>query len=136
MAPLSYAQWNGVAMMPTLISKRPEYIVTSDASGSWGCSAFCENHWLQIPWSDSTVLLSQSIAVKEMIPIIASCIVWGHDWRGKHILAKCDNESTVHVIKHHSCKDETLMHMLRCLFFIEAHFGFTLVAEHIPGMLL
>ena len=78
-------------------------------------------------------LLSQSIAVKEMIPIIASCIVWGHDWRGKHSLAKSDNESTVHVIKRRSCKDETLMHMLRCLFLTEAHFGFTLVAEHIPG---
>ena len=58
---------------------------------------------------------------------------WGHDWRGKHILAKSDNESAVHVVKRRSCKDETLMHMLRCLFFIEAHFGFTLVAEHIPG---
>ena len=51
----------------------------------------------------------------------------------KHILAKSDNESAVHVIKHRSCKDETLMHMLRCLFFIEAHFGFTLVAEQIRG---
>ena len=59
-------------------------------------------------------------------------ITIGHDWRGKQILAKSDNESAVHVIKHRSCKDETLMHMLRCLFFIEAHFRFTLVAEH-PG---
>ena len=130
---LFLTQWNGVAMMPTLTNKRPEYTVTSDASGSWGCGAFCDNLWLQIPWSDSTALLSQSIAVKEMIPIIASCVVWGHDWRGKHILAKSDNESAVHVIKRRSCKDETLMHMLRCLFFIEALFGFTLVAEHIPG---
>ena len=25
------------------------------------------------------------------------------------------------------------MHILRCLFFIEGHFGFTHVAKHIPG---
>ena len=43
---LFLTQWNGVAMIPTLINKRPEYIVTSDASGSWGCGAFCDNHWL------------------------------------------------------------------------------------------
>ena len=73
------------------------------------------------------------IAVKEMIPIMASCVGWGRDWRGKHIITKSDNESAVNVLKHHSCKDETLMHMLHCLFFIEVHFGSTLVAEHIPG---
>lgn len=73
------------------------------------------------------------IAVKEMIPIIASCVGWGRDWRETHIITKSD-ESTVHVLKHHSCKDETLMHMLHCLFFIEVHFGSTLVAEYIPGV--
>ena len=30
---LFLTQWNGVAMMPTLTNKRPEYTVTSDASG-------------------------------------------------------------------------------------------------------
>ena len=61
------------------------------------------------------------------------CSIWGHDWRGKHILTKSDNKSAVHVIMRRSYKDETLMHMLRCLFFTEAHSGVTLVAEHIPG---
>ena len=83
--------------------------------------------------SQSIMALLSMIAVKEMIPIIASCVGWGRDWRGKHIVTKSDNESRVHVIKHHSCKDETLMHMLHCLFFIEVHFGSTLVAEHTPG---
>ena len=84
--------------------------------------------------SESIAASLSMIAVKEMIPIIASCIGWGCDLRGKHIITKSDNESAVHVIKHHSCKDETLMHMLHCLFFIEAHFGSTLVGEHIPGV--
>ena len=80
--------------------------------------------------SQSIVALLSMIAVKEMI---ASCVGWGRDWRGKHI-TKSDNESTVHVLKHRSCKDEMLMHMLHCLFFIEVHFGSTLVAEHISGV--
>ncbi len=30
--------------------------------------------------------------------------------------------------------DDTLMRMLRCLFFVEAHFQFSLAATHIPGI--
>ena len=32
------------------------------------------------------------------------------------------------------CKDPTLMHLLRCLFFMAAHFSITVKAFHIPGV--
>ena len=62
-----------------------------------------------------------------------SCVGWGRDWRGKHIITKSDNESRVRH-KTPQLQDETLMHMLHCLFFIEAHFRSTLVVEHTPGV--
>ena len=37
------------------------------------------------------------------------------------------------VLQSGSAKDKKLAHMLRCLFFLEAKFQFTMVAAHIPG---
>ena len=37
------------------------------------------------------------------------------------------------VLQSGSAKDKKLAHMLRCLFFLEAKFQFTIVAAHIPG---
>ena len=45
----------------------------------------------------------------------------------------CDNEAVVSVIRTGSCKECHMAHMLRCLFFLEARFGFVVVAAHVPG---
>ena len=37
------------------------------------------------------------------------------------------------VLRSGSAKDKKLAHMLRCLYFLEAKFQFTMVAAHIPG---
>ena len=128
-------KWNGTAMMSTICTKPAQHSVTSDASGSWGCGAFSGQQWFQIAWSNypQTDLIDQSIAVKEMLPIIVACFLWGYQWAGEHVGIGCDNEAVVHVLGKRSCKDECLMHLLRCLFFIEAHFGFSISAVHIPG---
>jgi len=33
--------WNGVSMLSSLNGKPPSAVITSDASGSWGCGAVC-----------------------------------------------------------------------------------------------
>ena len=43
----------------------------------------------------------------------------------------CDNMSVVTVGR---CRDPTLMHLLRCLFFMVAHYNVTIRASHIPGV--
>ena len=43
------------------------------------------------------------------------------------------NEAVVTILGSRYCKEPALMHMLRVLFFAEAHFQFRLVAQHIPG---
>ena len=45
----------------------------------------------------------------------------------------CDNEAVVSVIRAGSCKEGHMAHMLRCSFFLEARFGFAVVAAHVPG---
>ena len=45
------ADWNGVRMMSRKCKARPHEVVTSDASGSWGCGAFSSaNCWFQLTW--------------------------------------------------------------------------------------
>jgi hypothetical protein len=50
-------------------------------------------------------------------------------------MAKCDNTAAVAVVNSRTSRDGDMMHLLRCLFFIEAKYDFMLVALHIPGVL-
>ena len=43
--------WNGVSVIPG--PARDEVVVTSDASGSWGCGAWTQDSWLQYKWPDN-----------------------------------------------------------------------------------
>ena len=53
--------------------------------------------------------------------------------RGHIVMARCDNEAVVFVLNKRYSKDPHLAHMLRTLFFVEAHFQLQLKAQHIPG---
>ena len=67
-------------------------ISISDAAGSWGCGATSENQWFQLQWPPQFTDTSHSIAEKEMVPVVISAAIWGHMWKGKHVLFHCDNE--------------------------------------------
>ena len=45
----------------------------------------------------------------------------------------CDNMAVVAVINSGRAKDVTLMHLLRCMFFVAAHLNVYLQAHHVPG---
>ena len=106
---------------------------TSDASGSWGCGAMSsESHWFQLQWPPH--LMSASIAFKEMIPVVISAAIWGHQWSGKHVLFRCDNMAVVAVLNHRTARDKPLAHLSCCLFFFAAFHKVTLSAEHVAGV--
>jgi hypothetical protein len=73
------------------------------------------------------------IAVKELIPIVMALMLWGQHWSGNVVLIQCDNKAVVDVLNSGFAKDGILMHLLRCVFFISAHFEITTKAAHIPG---
>ena len=107
------SHWNGTAMIIPKVS--PEVSITSDASGSWGCGAWCTQDWFQLQWPDS--ITGKDIALKELIPIIIAAFVWGSRLRGKQVLCNCDNSAVVSVLNSRTSKDKDLMQLLRCLFF-------------------
>ena len=126
------ATWNGVSLFPGLPIGQ---IVTSDASGSWGCGAFHQSQamlWFQLQWPPEWAEVN--IAVKELVPVTLSAAIWGHTWHKQKIVFKSDNMAVVIALNKRSAKDPRLAHLLRCLFFFEAHFGFEHEAQHIPGI--
>ena len=121
--------WNGKALI--IHPQCPETAVTSDASGSWGCEAWHKQNWFQFPWDELSMKLH--IAVKELLPILIASAIWGTYWKGHRVQAFCDNTAAVAAINNRTSKDRHMMHMLRCLFFIEAYHQFQLTACHISG---
>ena len=126
--------WNGLSLMRDRDSSAPATEMWSDASGGWGCGAWWESKWFQVAWCEWPGFAGNSIAAKELLPIIVAVALWGPQWVGSSVLCHCDNEGVVAVIRGGYCKDPSLAHMLRCLFFLEAKFDVVLTAVHVPGV--
>ena len=67
------ADWNGRQMLACISKAQPFSTLWSDASGTWGCGAVCDDQWIQIKWPESWA--SVHITVKELLPIVVACAV-------------------------------------------------------------
>ena len=110
-------QWNGVSFL-TPPASLPRTHLFTDASGSWGCAAWHGDAWFQVEWD--SLSQSLSIAEKELIPIILACQVWGSSWSGYQVICHSDNQSVVADLWSRTSKHKGMMHLLRCLVFMEA----------------
>ena len=126
-------RWNGVGMLPSLCSRPHSRTITSDASGKWGCGAFYTRQWFQFPWPAAWAEVH--ITVKELLPIVMSCAMWGHQWKGETVMAYTDNAAVVSIVNSGKSTDKVAMHLVRCLFFIAARGEFTIKAAHVAGKL-
>ncbi len=82
----------------------------------------------------SVVLRDESIALKELLPIVVACAIWGGKQRDTGIIVHCDNMGVVGVVNSGYSRVPRIMHLLRCLFFIRAHFRLNVWAVHVPGV--
>ena len=126
-------QCNGISKLWDIHSKNPELRVISDASGSWSCGAIWQNEWCQLPCDAR--FKDEDIGVKELIPVVVAAVVWGHNWWGKTVEYMLDNEAVVAVLNSGYARDKSLMHLLRCSFFMAAALNFWYCGSHIPGRL-
>ena len=125
------AHWNGLSMMLDDRKTNPDIVLTSDASGSWGCGAFWEDKWLQFEWP--AALSGLHITNKELFPIVLAAATWGAQWQNKSVRCRCDNAAAVHIINSGTSSDSYAMALLRCLHFTAARFNILLSAVHLPG---
>ena len=127
------SEWNGVSMMSGVVWSSPSVVMTSDASGSWGCGAFTSaGEWFQLELPESWT--GVHITVKELLPIVIGVAVWGHQWRGQTVTCRCDNAAVVAIVKSGRSKMERVMHLMRSLFFLTARWNVVLACTHIPGV--
>ena len=61
----------------------PDIVLTSDASGRWGCGAFWNTFWFQFEWSEA--LRSLHITNKELIPIALAAATCRAQWQNMHV---------------------------------------------------
>ncbi len=110
------SHWNGICMI-TGDFELPGMVVTSDASGFWGCGAFSQaGAWFQIPWQ--SYWEGVHITVKELL---------------QSFRVRCDNAAVVAILRSGTSKDKLTTHLMRCLAFFRAEFSFTIASEHLPG---
>ena len=121
----------GISIHQFLMLRQPDHHLYTDAAGSWGCGAWAEPHWLQVPWSNQTPLTT--IATKELFPIVLALAVWGRLWRGHLVLCHCDNTAVVSQVNRLHARDPQASHMLRCLAFLQALHDCRIRAVHLAG---
>lgn len=90
--------WNGCSMIQVHCRRQPPDI------GAWGCGASWGNQWLQCQWVSSWK--SDSIAAKELLPIVLAVVVWGHQWHHQQVLVLCNNMVVVQVLNSQWCQDQ------------------------------
>lgn len=125
--------WNGISfwLCPgTPVIHNLE--VVSDASGAIGYGAFYNQEWFNGRWHD--IQSTQSIAYKELFPVILAAHLWGQYWSQQHVLFRSDNEAVVAILNKRTSKVPDLMRLLRSLLHAAAHFSFLFSSEHIPGI--
>ena len=123
--------WNGTSFFP---ARSSSIEVFSDASGTFSCGAFSLSYgWFQLQWPPSWQDIH--ITAKELVPIVISAAIWGPQWARQGINFRCDNMAVVSLLKSKTSQDPLLMHMIRCLVFYPAFYGFQITSNHIPGVL-
>ena len=122
--------WNGVSFFQPKVT--PDIVIQTDASGSWGCAAFCGGRWLQWEWPSEWG--KETIMVKELVPIVLSCVVWGRQMARKVALFQCDNTGVVAAVKKGSTREPLVMHLLRSQWFFVAYYDISIKIEHIAGV--
>ena len=106
--------------------------VISDASGAIGYGAFLNQKWFNGLWHATQV--SQSIAYKELFPVVLAAHVWGQEWSKNHITFRSDNEAVVSVLNSRTSRVPEMMRLLRSLLLAAARFNFSFSSLHIPGV--
>jgi hypothetical protein len=83
--------------------------------------------WFAKAWPSH--LQHYQIAVKELFPIVLALEIWGDILKNGKLLFLCDNQAVVEVINKQSCKDKSIMKLIRRLVLAALKFR----AKHIAG---
>lgn len=97
------SDWHGVSfwLFPGL-SPEADIELSSDEAGSLGYGAFLRGLWFTGSWSP--LQAQQSIAYKELFPVVVAAHIWGDMWCRRHVLFHSDNDAVVHILNSRTSK--------------------------------
>ena len=127
-----FGSWDGVSFfrMPSITSL-PDMFIASDAAGAAGFGAVWQNAWFAESWPLG--LISASITVLELFPIVVAAHLWGYCWTRRSVQFLCDNSAVVDIINTGSSRDRASMHLMRRLTLAACRHHFSFSARHVPG---
>ena len=76
--------------------------ICDEYCGSLGYGAFLRGLWFTGLWSP--LQAQQSIAYKELFPLVVAAHIWGDMWCRRHILFHSDNDAVVHILNSRTSK--------------------------------
>ncbi len=107
--------------------------IMSDACGAGG-GAFCQGDFIYFNWESDLPNLSElPINYKEAAAAAIGVIKWAEAFPGYTIYVYIDNQCAVSIINKCSCRDETVMRLLRDMFWCVAKANATVKAVYMPG---
>jgi len=124
--------YNGVSMINTACWSTPGAIFVTDACLQ-GCGGVSGSYYFHSAFPSFITSLDLPINSLELLTIVVAAKLWGSDWKGLRILARCDNLVAVTVINTGRSRDRFLNSCLRELCYLAATFEFELRAVHLPG---
>ncbi len=123
------ANYNGVTIITqSPITESNAITLYTDAS-KLGYGATYGSYWLQGRWTPEQTQLN--IAVLELYPIFLVVSQFAQKLAGARLLFHCDNEAIVQVINKQTCRDKSIMKLLRPLILVLLNNNITFIAKHI-----
>ena len=128
--------YTGASWLPAMSKQSRGYNLSMQrhrkpSSDTGGCRVYDSGWWIQHKWPQ--VMEDHHISIREMIPIVMLDALWGKRWQRQSVRFWSDNSAVVALINSGSSRENTLMHLMRCLVFIMAHYNFVALAAHIKG---
>ena len=125
------SRWHGVELIPPPPVSSVDLQFFTDAS-DLGLGAVFGPRWVALPWPHSWITFH--INIRELFAIWVAIHTWGDMLRDTQVNIYTDSLSMTQVWKKGSCRDVTVMKIIRALFFFTASRNINLLMIHIPGV--
>lgn len=106
--------------------------VYSDSAANYGFAAVWGTKWFNGHWPDHWK--DYNIAFLEFFPIVVALEVWHKLWANKCIVFFTDNKAVMYIINNQTCKDESIMSLVRRLVIITLKHNILVKSCHIEGV--
>ena len=125
-------QWNGVSLFPQNHWESNIDLHLYTDSSDIAAAGFFSGAWFVVPFLyEFQELKETSINWRELFAVVVAAATFGSLWKGKQIMFHCDNMCVVEVVTSGSCRSDTIMNLIRKLFYICARYEFEISMRYV-----